>query len=100
MAAATYLASKGVPFRSAHEAIGKAVSFCLERGCELADVKLEELNQFSPAFDQDFYSAITLDAVLGCHDVPGGTNPARVRAALDDLNQRVRALQEALHAHA
>jgi argininosuccinate lyase len=100
MAAATYLASKGVPFRSAHEAVGKAVSFCLERGCELADVLLHELKQFSPAFDQDFYSAITLDAVLGCHDVLGGTNPARVRAAIEHLSQRVRALQEALHAHA
>jgi len=100
MAAATYLASKGVPFRSAHEAIGKAVSFCLERGCELADLQLEQLNQFSLAFDQDFYSSITLEAVLACHDVPGGTNPARVRVAVEDLNQRVRALQEALHAHA
>src|SRR5438270_251731 len=99
MAAATYLAGKGVPFRTAHECIGKAVSTCLERGCELADLKLEELKQFSPAFDQDFYSAITLDAVLGCHDVPGGTAPARVRAAIENLNQRVRALQEALHAH-
>jgi argininosuccinate lyase len=100
MAAATYLASRGVPFRTAHEAIGKAVSFCLERGCELEDLHLEELKQFNPAFDQDFYSAITLDAVLGCHDVLGGTNPARVRAAIEHLNQRVRALQEALHAHA
>jgi argininosuccinate lyase len=100
MAAATYLSSKGVPFRSAHEVIGKAVSFCLDRGCELSDLTLEDLRQFSPAFDQDFYSAVTLDAVLGCHDVPGGTNPARVRAALVHLDQRVRALQEALHAHA
>ena len=100
MAAATYLSSKGVPFRSAHEVIGKAVSFCLDRGCELSDLSLEDLKQFSPAFDQDFYSAVTLDAVLACHDVPGGTNPARVRAALVHLDQRVRALQEALHAHA
>jgi argininosuccinate lyase len=100
MAAATYLSSKGVPFRSAHEVIGKAVSFCLDRGCELSDLTLDELKQFSPAFDQDFYSAVTLDAVLGCHDVSGGTNPARVRAALSHLDERVRALQEALHAHA
>jgi argininosuccinate lyase len=100
MAAATYLSSKGVPFRSAHEVIGKAVSFCLDRGCELSDLTLDDLKQFSPAFDQDFYSAVTLDAVLGCHDVPGGTNPARVRAALVHLDERVRALQEALHAHA
>src|SRR3954469_749593 len=100
MAAATYLASKGVPFRSAHEAIGKAVGACLDRGCALADLKLEELKQFDPAFDQDFYSAITLEAVLGCHDVPGGTAPARVRTALKNLDQRILALQEALHAHA
>lgn len=100
MAAATYLASKGVPFRTAHESIGKAVSFCLDRGCELADLKLEELQQFHAAFDRDFYSAITLGAVLGCHDVPGGTAPARVRAALENLEQRIRSLQEALHAHA
>jgi argininosuccinate lyase len=100
MAAATYLAAKGVPFRTAHESIGKAVSTCLDRGCELADLKLEELQQFSPRFEQDFYSAITLDAVLGCHDVPGGTAPARVRAALKNLDQRMHALQEALHAHA
>ena len=100
MAAATYLAAKGVPFRTAHESIGKAVSLCLDRGCELADLSLEELQQFSPAFDRDFYSAITLDAVLGCHDVPGGTAPVQVRAALENLEQRVRALQEALHAHA
>jgi argininosuccinate lyase len=100
MAAATYLASKGVPFRTAHESIGKAVSFCLDRGCELADLKLEELRQFHAAFDQDFYSAITLKAVLDCHDVPGGTASSRVRAALQNLEQRIRSLQEALHAHA
>jgi argininosuccinate lyase len=100
MAAATYLAAKGVPFRTAHESIGKAVSFCLDQGCELADLKLEQLRQFNAAFDQDFSSAIALQAVLDCHDVQGGTAPARVRAALTNLEQRVRSLQEALHAHA
>ena len=100
MAAATYLASNGVPFRTAHEVIGKAVSYCLDRGCELADLKLDELRQFHSAFDQTFYSAITLDSVLGCHDVPGGTAPSRVRAAMSNLEQRIRSLQEALHAHA
>ena len=100
MAAATYLSSKGVPFRTAHESIGKAVSYCLDRRCELGNLKLEELKLFSPAFDQDFYSAITLDAVLACHDVPGGTAPARVRAAVESVDQRLRALQEAIHAHA
>ena len=72
----------------------------MDRECELGDLALADLKQFHTAFDQDFYSAITLNAVLGCHDVPGGTAPAQVRAALANLEQRVQALQEALHAHA
>jgi argininosuccinate lyase len=76
------------------------VSHCLQQGCELGDLSLEQLRQFSPEFDQDFYSAITLDAVLGCHDVAGGTAPARVHSALQQIQQRISALQEALHAHA
>lgn len=100
MAAATYLSQKGIPFRSAHEIVGKAVSYCLQHGCELGDLSLDQLRQFSPQFDQDFYSAITLDAVLGCHDVIGGTAPARVHSALQQTQKRIAALQEALHAHA
>ncbi len=100
MAAATYLSRKRIPFRSAHKIVGKAVSHCLQQGCELGDLSLEQLRQFSPEFDQDFYSAITLDAVLGCHDVAGGTAPARVHSALQQIQQRISALQEALHAHA
>lgn len=100
MAAATYLSRKGIPFRSAHEIVGKAVTYSLEQGCELGDLSLEQLRQFSADFDQDFYSAITLDAVLACHDVAGGTAPARVHSALNSMQQRIAALQEALHAHA
>jgi argininosuccinate lyase len=100
MAAATYLASKGVPFRSAHERIGQAVSFCIEQGCELQDLTLDQLKQFSPEFDQDFYSAAALESVLACHDVPGGTAPAQVQSALQSIEQRIATLQEVLHAHA
>jgi argininosuccinate lyase len=100
MAAATYLSRKGIPFRSAHEIVGKAVSYCLTQGCELGDLSLEQLREFSPAFDQEFYAAVTLEAVLGCHDVTGGTAPARVHSALQQIQQRIAALQEELHAHA
>lgn len=100
MAAATYLSRKGIPFRSAHEIVGKAVSYCLAQGCELGDLSLEQLREFSPAFDQEFYAAVTLEAVLGCHDVAGGTAPARVHSALQQIQQRIAALQEELHAHA
>jgi argininosuccinate lyase len=99
-AAATYLVRRGVPFRLAHEHIGKAVQLCLEKGCELQDLSLEELHKVNAAFDQDFYSCLTLPSVLAIHDVPGGTAPARVRQAMVDARKRIEAMREEAHAHA
>ena len=91
MAAATYLVHKGVPFRKAHEKIGLAVRYGLEKGCELDGLTLEELKQFGPEFEADFFASITLDATVDCHDVIGGTAKARVREALAAQEQRVSA---------
>jgi argininosuccinate lyase len=101
MAAATYLVHKGVPFRTAHEKIGNAVRFALEKGVELGDLKLEELKQFGDEFGEDFYSAVTVDTTLDCHDVIGGTARTRVRQALVEATSRVQSLtQEVVHAGA
>jgi argininosuccinate lyase len=89
MAAATYLVHKGVAFRTAHEIIGNTVRHCLGKGCELDGLTLEELRQFSPAFEQDFFAAITLEATLDCHDVPGGTARGRVQKSLALAELRV-----------
>ncbi len=93
MAAATYLVGRGVPFRRAHEQVGHAVQHCLEKGCELSGLPLDELRQFSLDFDEDVYLHLTLAAVLGCHEVPGGTAPHRVRQALADAKRRLAALK-------
>jgi argininosuccinate lyase len=101
MAAATYLVYKGVPFRTAHEKIGNAVRFALEKGVELGDLTVPELRQFGEEFGEDFFEAATVQATLDCHDVIGGTARNRVREALDDAARRIRALtQEAIHAGA
>jgi argininosuccinate lyase len=104
MAAATYLTYKGVPFRTAHEKIGNAVRFALEKGVELGDLSLDELRSFGAEFDADFFPAIELNATLDCHDVIGGTARNRVRAAIDAAEARVAALtgsaKEAAHAGA
>jgi argininosuccinate lyase len=92
MAAATYLVHKGVPFRKAHEKIGNAVRYCLDKGCELNDLSLDELKQFGLEFEQDFFAAITLEATLDCHDVIGGTARHRVRDALKEAEARVQKL--------
>ncbi len=94
MAAATYLTTKGLPFRTAHERIGAAVRLGLETGRELGDLSLPELQTIEPLFAQDFYSAITLEATLDCHDVVGGTARTRVQAALVDGEQRLQALMD------
>ncbi len=105
MAAATYLVHKGVPFRTAHEKIGNAVRFALEKGVELNQLSLAELRAFGPEFAEDFFPAIQLNATLDCHDVTGGTARGRVRTALDDTAQRIAVLtnqktREIVHAGA
>jgi argininosuccinate lyase len=101
MAAATYLVHKGVPFRKAHEKIGNAVRFAIEKGVELGNLSLEELRTFGEEFGEDFYKSVTLDATLDCHDVIGGTARKRVRQALDEASARVQSLtQEAVYAGA
>jgi argininosuccinate lyase len=89
MAAATYLAHRGVPFRRAHHIIGEAVRLALDKGCELDGLTLAELQKLSPAFADDFYATITLTATLDCHDVFGGTARARVHAAVAEAKQRL-----------
>ena len=92
MAAATYLVHKGVPFRTAHEKIGNAVRYALDKGVELNGLTLDELRQFGAEFDDDFYAAVTLEATLDCHDVIGGTARHRVKAALDETQERIESL--------
>ena len=105
MAAATYLVHKGVPFRTAHEKIGNAVRFAIEKGVELGDLTLAELRSFGPEFAEDFFSAVTLTATLDCHDVIGGTARERVRTALGAASERIAEIVsihngEAVHAGA
>ena len=89
MAAATYLSRKGVPFRKAHEIVGNAVRLGLNTQRELNGPSLAELQTLSPEFGEDFFAAITLQATLDCHDVPGGTNTARVAEALAAAKHRL-----------
>ena len=105
MAAATYLVHKGVPFRKAHEKIGQAVRFAIEKGVELNGLTLEELRQYGEEFGEDFYTAISLEATLDCHDVEGGTARQRVKEAIENARHRIAAFQqpasrEAAHAGA
>jgi argininosuccinate lyase len=86
----------------AHEQIGKAVKLCLEKSCELQDLSLDDLRAINPEFDESFYGCLKLEAVLGIHDVVGGTAPARVRQGVVAARKKIETLREEvnLHAHA
>jgi argininosuccinate lyase len=101
-AAATYLVNRGIPSRLAHEQVGLAVKLCLEKGCELQDLALDELRALSPGFDETFQECLTPSSVLAIHDVVGGTAPAWVRQGLAAAKRRIESLREEvnLHAHA
>jgi argininosuccinate lyase len=99
-AGATYLVNRGVPARLAHERIGKAVALAIERGSELHELPLAELQKISPAFSGDFYDSLKLCSVLAVHDVVGGTAPERVRKALGLAREKIQPLRKEVHAHA
>ena len=99
-AAATYLVRKGVPFRIAHEIIGKAVRLALDQQCELQGLKLADLQQLDSHFEQDFYEFVALKNVLAIHDVPGGTSPVHVNEAIAQTRKRLTSVHEEAHAHA
>jgi argininosuccinate lyase len=99
-AAATYLTRKGVPFRIAHEQIGKAVRLALDKQCELQNLTIEQLRNIDSHFGDDFYDFVKLENVLGIHDVAGGTAPARVRESLAAARKKLGSVHEEAHAHA
>jgi argininosuccinate lyase len=79
---ADYLVKKGLPFRDAHEAVAHAVRACVDRGCDLADLSLDDLRQFSNLVAEDVFEVLTLEGSVAARDHVGGTAPNQVRAAI------------------
>ena len=86
---ADYLVRKGVPFRDAHEVVGKAVAHCVERGIDLSGLSLEEMQSFSGEIDEDVFEKLTLEGSVAARDHVGGTAPTRVRAAIQRARERL-----------
>jgi argininosuccinate lyase len=84
---ADYLVRKGLPFRQAHEVIGKLVLYCIERGKFLADLSLEEYRLHSDLFEEDCFHVIDIRQVVDARDVHGGTGSRRVGEALEQAKR-------------
>jgi len=90
---ADYLVGKGVPFREAHEIVGKVLRATEQDGKSIRELPVARLKEFSTAFGHDFAAALTLEASLARRAVPGGTAPKAVRAALDDFDTRLAVIE-------
>lgn len=86
---ADYLVRKGVPFRDAHEIVGKAVRYGVEKDKDLSDMTLEELRQFSQTIDADVFTVLTLEGSVAARNHLGGTAPAQVRAQVALARERL-----------
>lgn len=87
---ADYLAAKGLPFREAHEVVGKLVLTCIQKGCFLADIPLQELQEASPLFDEEVYTALDPYIAVKRRNSLGGTGFAQVAVAIEDAKVKLK----------
>jgi argininosuccinate lyase len=79
---ADYLVKKGMPFRDAHEAVALAVKYAVKKGCDLVDLSLNELQQFSAMISDDVFKVLTLAGSVASRNHIGGTAPTQVKQAI------------------
>lgn len=87
---ADYLVRKGMPFREAHEVVGRAVLLALEQSCGLKDLPLAEYRKLSGLIAKDVYQAISVEASVGRRKSQGGTAPDNLKKRLAVLKKAIR----------
>jgi len=80
---ADYLATKGMPFREAHEVVGKLVLYCIQKGVFLLDLTIDEYKEASPLFEEDIYEVLQPKTVVSRRNSLGGTGFEQVKLALE-----------------
>jgi argininosuccinate lyase len=86
---ADYLVKKNMPFRDAHEVVGKAVALGIKQGIDLSEIALEDLQQFSMLISQDVYEILTLKGSLNARNHLGGTAPEQVKIQIEEAEKRL-----------
>jgi len=87
---ADYLVRKGIPFREAHQTVGRIVVSAIDRKLELNELPLEDLRLFSSEIGNDVFDSLTLERTLASKSQTGGTAPDRVAEALQAARASLR----------
>ncbi|MBI5559828.1 MAG: argininosuccinate lyase, partial [Deltaproteobacteria bacterium] len=88
--AADYLVKKGLPFRKAHEAVGKAVAYCIKKGQGLEELETEEWKRFSPLFEKDVRKRVSIENSINARRVYGGTALLSVKRQLKKAEEELK----------
>ncbi len=86
---ADYLVLHNVPFREAHGIVGRAVAACIDRECELTDLTLEEMREFSPVIDKDIFEVLSVEGSVNSRISTGGTATLRVEEAVQAAEKKM-----------
>jgi len=86
---ADYLVRAGLPFREAHEVVGKSVAYGIEQGKDLSEMSLVELQQFHSSIKDDVFEVLTLEGSVSARNHIGGTAPEQVRLAVQRAQRRL-----------
>ena len=81
---ADYLVKKGIPFRDAHEIIGRMVSYCLDKNISIDNLSMDEFKSFSSLIEEDVYTAICLETCVNERKTPGGPSKISVMSQIDN----------------
>jgi len=86
---ADYLVNKGLPFRDSHEVVGIAVAYAIDKGKDLSECSLEELQLFHDSIEQDVFEVLTLEGSVNLRNITGGTAPEQVRFQIEQCRKLI-----------
>jgi argininosuccinate lyase len=86
---ADYLVNKGLPFRDAHEIVGSAVAYAIDKEKDLGDCTLQELRSFDRRIEADVFDVLSLEGSVNARDLIGGTAPQQVKKQIADCRKLI-----------
>ena len=87
---ADYLVNKGLPFRDAHEIVGSAVAYAIQKGKDLSECTLQEMHSFDRRIEADVFDILSLEGSVGARNIIGGTAPEQVRLQIADCRKLIK----------
>ena len=91
--AADYLVGKGLPFRNAHEVIGRMVLTCIKENKSLLELTMEEFKGFSPLIEEDIYEALSIQSCVERRNLPGGPAPEAVAKTIEKTKEWLKSIK-------